>query len=73
MRIPQSYIQKVKVVGHVFQALLVFIALCLTISVIARAGPTGGATKFFIALVSGTPGLPDVSLNAHSVSLLSRA
>ncbi|KAF2112210.1 hypothetical protein BDV96DRAFT_498676 [Lophiotrema nucula] len=49
MRIPQSYIQKVKVVAHGFQALFIFIAACITISVFTK-GTTGGASKFFFAL-----------------------
>ena len=51
MRVPQSYIQKCKAVAHIFQALLVFIAGCLTLAVIAKDGPTGSATKYYIALV----------------------
>ncbi|KAF2263864.1 hypothetical protein CC78DRAFT_261531 [Lojkania enalia] len=49
MRIPQSYIQKIKIVAHVFQALFIFIAGCVTISVFTK-GDTGGATKYFFAL-----------------------
>jgi len=52
MRIPQSYIQKCKVVGHVFQALFIFSGLCMAIVVSAKGGATGGATKFYLALVS---------------------
>lgn len=51
MRIPQSYIQKCKVVAHGFQVLLIFIAWCITISVLTKDGETGGATKFYFALV----------------------
>ncbi|KAF2474128.1 uncharacterized protein BDR25DRAFT_332308 [Lindgomyces ingoldianus] len=50
MRIPQSYIQKCKVVAHVFQVLFIFIAACITIGVFTKGGDTGGATKFFFAL-----------------------
>lgn len=50
MRVPQSYIQKCKVVAHVFQILLVFIAGCLTLAVITKDGGTGSATKYYIAL-----------------------
>ena len=50
MRIPQSYIQKCKVVAHVFQILFSFVAGCITISVFTK-GTTGGASKFFFALV----------------------
>ncbi|KAL6706735.1 hypothetical protein ACN47E_005277 [Coniothyrium glycines] len=50
MRVPQSYIQKCKVVAHSFQALFVFIALCLTIAVMVKDGESGGATKYFLAM-----------------------
>ncbi|KAF2868296.1 hypothetical protein BDV95DRAFT_642912 [Massariosphaeria phaeospora] len=50
MRIPQSYIQKCKVVAHVFQIVVIFIALCLTITVFTKGGGTGGATKYYLAL-----------------------
>jgi hypothetical protein len=52
MRIPQSYIQKCKVVAHVFQAIFVFIAACLTIAVMTKDGDIGGATRYFFAMVS---------------------
>ena len=52
MRIPQSYIQKCKVVAHVFQAIFVFIAACLTIAVMTKDGPVEGPTKYFFAMVS---------------------
>jgi preprotein translocase subunit SecG len=51
MRIAQSDIQKFKIAAHIFQAILIFIALCLTISVMVKDGETGGATKFFFAMV----------------------
>lgn len=50
MRIPQSYIQKCKVVAHVFQAIFVFIAACLTIAVMTKDGDIGGATRYFFAM-----------------------
>jgi len=50
MRIPQSYIQKCKVVAHVFQAIFVFIAACLTIAVMTKDGPVEGPTKYFFAM-----------------------
>lgn len=50
MRIPQSYIQKCKVVGHVFQILLIFVAGCITISILTKGGQTGSATRYFFAL-----------------------
>ncbi|USP78591.1 uncharacterized protein yc1106_05865 [Curvularia clavata] len=50
MRIPQSYIQKCKVVAHCFQAIFVFIAACLTITVMTKDGEIGGATRYFFAM-----------------------
>ncbi|KAF2012788.1 hypothetical protein BU24DRAFT_465147 [Aaosphaeria arxii CBS 175.79] len=50
MRVPQSYIQKCKVVAHVFQVLLIFIGGCITIAILTKDGETGGATKYFFAL-----------------------
>jgi hypothetical protein len=55
MRIPQSYIQKCKVVAHVFQAIFVFIAACLTIAVMTKDGDIAGPTKYFFAMVSWIP------------------
>lgn len=52
MRIPQSYIQKCKVVGHFFQGIFIFVGLCVTIAVFTKEGETGGATKYYLALVS---------------------
>jgi hypothetical protein len=54
MRIPQSYIQKCKVVGHTFQSIFIFVGLCITIAVFTKEGETGGATRYYLALVSGT-------------------
>jgi hypothetical protein len=51
MRIPQSYIQKCKVVGHVFQSIFIFVGLCITIAVFTKDGETGGATRYYLALV----------------------
>jgi hypothetical protein len=51
MKVPQSYIQKCKTVAHVFQALLIFIAGCITISVLTKSGKNGGATSWYFALV----------------------
>ncbi|KAF1832770.1 hypothetical protein BDW02DRAFT_570677 [Decorospora gaudefroyi] len=50
MRIPQSYIQKCKVVAHTFQAIFVFVAACLTIAVMTKDGEIGGATRYFFAM-----------------------
>lgn len=51
MRIPQSYVQKCKAVAHAFQALFIFIALCMTIAIFTMNGTTGGATAYYLALV----------------------
>ncbi|EMD92614.1 hypothetical protein COCC4DRAFT_130661 [Bipolaris maydis ATCC 48331] len=50
MRIPQSYIQKCKVVAHCFQAVFVFVAACLTIAVMTKDGDIGGATRYFFVM-----------------------
>ncbi|KAF2028461.1 hypothetical protein EK21DRAFT_26032, partial [Setomelanomma holmii] len=50
MRIPQSYIQKCKVVGHICQIIIIFVGLCITIAVFAKEGETGGATRYYLAL-----------------------
>ncbi|CBY00802.1 hypothetical protein IAQ61_011710 [Plenodomus lingam] len=50
MRVPQSYIQKCKVVAHSFQAVFIFVAAVLTIAVMTKDGSTGGSTKYFFAM-----------------------
>jgi len=50
MRVPQSYIQKCKVVAHSLQAVLVFVATVLTIAVMTKEGSIKGATKYFLAM-----------------------
>ncbi|KAF2457307.1 hypothetical protein BDY21DRAFT_270091, partial [Lineolata rhizophorae] len=50
MKIPQSYVQKCKVVAHVFQLLFIFIGFCLTIAVFTKGGETGGPSKYYFAL-----------------------
>jgi hypothetical protein len=52
MRVPQSYIQKCKVVGHIFQSIFIFAGLCITIAVFTKDGDTAGATRYYLALVS---------------------
>lgn len=51
MKINTSYVQKCKTVAHVFQVILIFIAGCITIAVFTKGGETGGATKYYFALV----------------------
>lgn len=48
-RIPQSYIQKCKVGLHALQAVFIFVAGCLTISVMTK-GDIGGATRYYFAM-----------------------
>ena len=55
MKLNTSYVQKCKTVAHVFQIILIFIAACITISVLTKGGETGGATKFYFALVRRPP------------------
>lgn len=50
MRVPQSYIQKVKVVGHVLQTIFIFVAAIMMIAVYAKGGENGGATGYYLAL-----------------------
>lgn len=58
MRVPQSYIQKCKVVAHVFQGIFVFVGGCITLAVLTKGGDNGGATKWYFALCFLTvPGL----------------
>lgn len=66
MRVPQSYIQKCKVVAHSFQAIVVFIAFVLTIAVMTKDGEVGGPTKYFFALVRSRtlPGTTQVHTSA---------
>lgn len=52
MRVPQSYIQKVKVVGHVLQSIFIFVAAIMTIVIFAKGGETGGPTGYYLAMVS---------------------
>ncbi|KAF2680205.1 hypothetical protein K458DRAFT_108570 [Lentithecium fluviatile CBS 122367] len=50
MRVNVSYVQRCKATAHVVQVLLTFIAGCLTLAIMTKDGPTGGATKFYFAL-----------------------
>lgn len=52
MRVPQSYIQKLKVSVHVLQCVAIFVAACLTLTIMTKDGDVGGATTYFFALVS---------------------
>jgi hypothetical protein len=71
MRVPQSYIQKCKVVGHVFQALFIFVAGCITLAIMTKDGSTGGATKFFFALASLMKYHEGITANNYVCSVLS--
>jgi hypothetical protein len=68
MRIPQSYIQKCKVVGHTFQTIFIFVGLCITIAVFTKDGETGGATRYYLALVSRH--LLQMHLNGQNASAI---
>ncbi|KAF2647178.1 hypothetical protein K491DRAFT_723649 [Lophiostoma macrostomum CBS 122681] len=50
MRVPQSYVQKCKVVAHTFQGLFIFVTGCVTLAVMTKGGTTGGGTKWLLAL-----------------------
>lgn len=50
-RITQSYIQKCKVGLHFLQVIFIFVAGCLTISIMTK-GDIGGPTKYYFAMVS---------------------
>lgn len=51
MRLPQNKLQRAKAAIHGTQALLVFVAGCLTLSVMTKSGGYGGQTGFYFALV----------------------
>jgi hypothetical protein len=51
MKLNTSYVQKCKTVAHIFQIILIFIAGCITIAVFTKGGETGGATRYYFALV----------------------
>lgn len=52
MRIPQTYVQKIKAGVHFAQAFLIFIGGCLALAVLTKDGETGGQIGFYFALVS---------------------
>jgi hypothetical protein len=51
MRIPQTKEQRTKACLHGVQALLIFIAACLTLAVYTTEGSTGSEIGFFFAVV----------------------
>lgn len=51
MRLPQNKLQQIKAIIHGVQTLLVFIAGCLTLAVMAKSDGHGGETKYYFALV----------------------
>lgn len=51
MRVPQTYIQKIKAGIHFAQAFLIFIGGCLALAVLTKDGDTGGQVGFYFALV----------------------
>lgn len=52
MQIPQTKTQRIKASIHCLQALLIFVAGCLTLAVMTKDGGFGGQTGFYFALVS---------------------
>jgi hypothetical protein len=67
MRIPQTYIQKIKAGVHFVQAFLIFIGGCLALAVLTKDGKTGAQIGFYFALVSVTTAVRDVGWNAELV------
>lgn len=63
MRVQQSKIQKGKTAAHTLQAILIFVAGCITLAIFTKDGTTDGRTKYFFALVS-------VALSCSRTSLL---
>ncbi|SMY26677.1 unnamed protein product [Zymoseptoria tritici ST99CH_1A5] len=70
MRLPQNKLQQIKAIIHGVQTLLVFIAGCLTLAVMAKSDGHGGETKYYFALCFFT--LPAVAFQVV-VPLWSRA
>ncbi|CAK4030942.1 hypothetical protein BST61_czeina44g000420 [Lecanosticta acicola] len=50
MQIPQTKTQRTKAAIHLFQALLIFVAGCLTLAVMTKSGSFGAQTGFYFAL-----------------------
>ncbi|EME43344.1 hypothetical protein DOTSEDRAFT_174149 [Dothistroma septosporum NZE10] len=50
MRVPQSKLQRLKAAMHLAQAVLVFVAGCLTLAVMTKAGGYGGQVGYYFAL-----------------------
>ncbi|KAL8700851.1 MAG: hypothetical protein Q9201_005221 [Fulgogasparrea decipioides] len=50
MRLPDSFLQKVKIVLHAIQGFVIFLAWAITIAIFTKDGTTDGRTKFFFAL-----------------------
>jgi hypothetical protein len=72
MKIVQSYVQKAKIVFHIIQAFLIFIAGCITLSVFTKGGFVGGGPKWFFALVcsSGYTSQTRAGCNVLALSIL---
>lgn len=63
MRIEQTYFQKAKALFHAFQALFTFVAGCLALAILTKAGNHGGQVGFYFALVRPTlPHPPTVTI-----------
>ena len=51
MRVNLPYVLKAKVVAHIFQGLLVFIAWTITFAILISPGGTDGRSKWYFTLV----------------------
>jgi hypothetical protein len=51
MRIPQTQLQNIKAGLHAVQAFFIFIAGCLSLAVLTKAGGSSGATGYMFGLV----------------------
>ena len=51
MKVNLPYVLKAKVVAHIFQGLLVFVAWAITFSILVSPGGTDGRSKYYFALV----------------------
>ncbi|KAI4103407.1 MAG: hypothetical protein L6R37_003846 [Teloschistes peruensis] len=50
MQFSENFLQKLKIILHAIQGLIVFLAWAITIAIFTKPGSTDGRTKFFFAL-----------------------
>ena len=55
MKLAVGYVLKEKIAAHIFQALFIFIAWCMTIAILRADGSTDGRTKWYFAVVCNVP------------------